>query len=692
MLLRFFVLLIIFCCPFVTAAADWGSVGDAGSPVNLEADELSYDKESGLYRASGNVHLTQDEIDVRSQILWWNQVSGEIEAEGAVELTTPNEQMSGSKVRYNLQTGTGVVEDGQVFLREQNLYVKGSQIERRGEFDYRIKEGTFTTCDGDVPSWKFGADQLDVTIEGYARAKNAVFYLKDIPSFYVPYILYPIKTERESGFLMPQMGTSERRGFQLNSAYYQVLGRNQDATFYLDYLSDMGLGKGLEYRYIFGRGNAGEARVYHIDVDKIDGEKVDEERYALEWQHAGELPGGVRMVVDGLYVNDDDYFQDFGEVAEEYNRDKVQSIFSLSKGWGKYNLVGQFKYTKDLEFDDKTTLQLLPRVSFDAARQRIGETVFYYNLISEYTNFWRDETVPEQNRIRGQRLMVRPSLSASLQLFDVVSVAPEVAYRERFYWGLSDDSDAEQDGIVEFSTKLTTRFQRVYEQPIGPADKLRHSIEPEVTYLYTPDQDQSHLPSFDSADRIDYVNRVDYALVQRFTARFDPEEGAPTYRDLAYLRLSQSYDLRDREDEEDFSAIRAELNLLPTDWAWLELDSSFDIDQGEWSKVTAETGIRDQRGNALRASYSKDSDEDLEYASLQLDVAFLKPVYLTYETRYDLDRSKSLEDVVGIEYRQQCWSALLSFRENDIDRSFMLTFTMKGIGPVGGVGGNLGGI
>ncbi|NOY12492.1 MAG: LPS-assembly protein LptD, partial [Deltaproteobacteria bacterium] len=550
-------------------------------------------------------------------------------------------------------------------------------------FDYRVSDGTFTTCDGEVPSWKFAAEQLDVTVDGYARAKNAVFYLKDIPSFYLPYLLYPVKSGRESGLLMPRVGYSQRRGFQYDGAYYQVLGRNQDATFYFDYLSKMGLGKGLEYRYVFGRQTAGEARIYHIDVDKVDGVAVGEQRYALEWQHDGILPGGVRMVVDAEYVNARDYFKDFGEVARDYNKDKVQSVLSLSKNWEKYSLVGQFKYIKDLETDDPATLQLLPRINFDVTRQRVAESVFYYELASEYSNFWRNQG------LRGERLMVRPNLSASLQLWDVIDVMPRVAYRQRYYWGLSDGSAAAQGGIVEFSTKLTTRLQRVYEQPIGPVDRLRHSIEPEVTYLYTPPVDQNSLPSFDSYDRVAETNRVEYALVQRFTARFDQDEGPPTYRELLYLRLSQSYDLREDAQEKPFSAIRGELTLLPTDWSKLRIDSSFDIDQGEWSKLSVEADIHDQRENALSATYRNDRDQNIDYAALELDVAFLKPVYVHYEERYDFSVNKQLGQVLGVEYRQQCWSALLTFRENDNDRSMMLTFTMKGIGPVGGVSSSL---
>ena len=686
MLLRFLILLFLFGSPYLALAADWDQVGESEQPIHLEADQLSYDKDTGLYHASGDVELIQEDLEVRGQTLEWNQTSGEIEIEGDVQLISPNEELFGRKAHYNLQKGTGIVENGHFFLRDQNLHVRGETIERRGECDFRIMKGIFTTCDGEVPAWKFGASQLDVTLGGYARARNTVFYLRDVPFLYVPYMIYPVNGERESGLLIPQVGYSDKRGFQYGGAYYQTLGVNQDATLYLDYLSEMGIGKGLEYRYIFGKDNAGEARVYHINVDKVDGVTVDEEFYALEWQHDGLLPGDVRMVVDAEYVNDDQYFEDFGDVAEEYNKDKVQSIFSLSKNWGKYNLVGQLKYTKDLEVDDPTTLQLLPRITFDATRQRIGESIFYYALEAEYSNFWREEG------LRGERLMARPILAASVQLWDVIGVAPEISYRERYYWGLSDDSDSEHEGIVEFVTKVNTRVQKNYHHPLGTSVKLRHSIEPELLYRYLPEVDQEHLPDFDQYDRIDEANQVEYALVQRLTLRSDHVDGKPTYRELFYLRLSQTYDLTSEASEQRFQDLRAEMTLLPTTWLSLQTDTTLDVDSGDWTKVAVEGKIHDQQDNSLRVEYRYNSEDEIDYGSVNLSVAFLKPVYLNYQQRYDFSTDEQLEQVVGIEYRQQCWSAQLSYREHEDDRSVMLTFTMRGIGSVGGIGGSLGGI
>ena len=229
--------------------------------------------------------------------------------------------------------------------------------------------------------------------------------------------------ERESGLLMPRFGISEKRGTQLSLAYYQVIARNMDATVSLDYFSSLGLGKGLEYRYILGEDNEGVANLYHISgLDEGD------TRYALDWQHLGTLPGKVRLAADAEYVSSRDYFADFGEVAEEYNKDQAQSVLTASRHWQKVNLSGQLKYTKDLQQSNEQTLQRLPEVDLTVVRQRLGETPLYLGFEGTSTYFWRQEG------LKGERLSLRPALSAFFQPGQILEIAPEVGYRERLYW------------------------------------------------------------------------------------------------------------------------------------------------------------------------------------------------------------------------------------------------------------------
>lgn len=662
------------------------------APVSIEADSLSYDKTAGTYQAVGRVHLQKGELSLTSDQVEWNTETGEATARGEVRVVEPLGEMSASEMRFNLDSGSGYLRDARIFVKEHNVRLAGDEVERLDELNYRITGGTFTTCDGEKPSWKFGANRLDVTVGRYARAKHVLFYVRDIPVLYVPYLIYPVKTERESGLLMPRFGVSRKRGNQLSLAYYQVIAENMDATVFLDYFSDLGVGKGVEYRYILGSDNDGVAKFYHVS-----GVKDAENRYAIDWQHMGTLPGQVRLMADVEYVSNRDYFEDFGEVAEEYTRDKAQSVIAVSRNWEKINLTGQVKYTKDLQQSNDQTLQRIPEVDLTAIRRRLGETPFYFNFDGSSTYFWREEGV------RGERLSLRPALSAYFQPGGFLEVVPEIGYRERFYWTSDAGPGYEQEGIYDFSTRVSTRFTRVFFPNGKLVKRVRHSLEPEVLYRYVPAENQSHLPQFDVEDTIGPVNRIAYALTNRFTAKLEPENAESYYHEFLYFRLSQEYDIRESrrdllnplDEQHPFSDVRTEVIARPTRWSYVDIDARYDVNSTEGSftnrflTFNVRGAARDGGGNAISLDYRYRRDE-LEYVAGNLDLAWFKPFYVNYQHRYDLADRRDLENVLSLEYRDQCWSLFLTLRDRLDDQEYLLTFALTGLGKVAGFGGRFG--
>jgi LPS-assembly protein len=663
-------------------------------PVDLTADELSYDRLNETMHAQGGVRLKKGDLTLLADQVFWHPDNGDADAAGNVRLDSPEGIIQSEKMHLNMESGLGRMNDARILLREGNYHIAGEEIERLGEDRYRIVDGTFTTCDGEPPSWKFSARRMDVTVGGYARARHVFFYLHDLPVLYIPFIAYPVKTERESGFLMPRVGSSNKRGTQLSLAWYQVIDRHLDATFYLDYLSKLGLGKGLEYRYIFGEQAEGTAEIYHVS-----GIGEAEDRYAVDWQHAGALPGNVRLIADVEYVSSRDYFEDFGEVAGEYNQDQVQSVITATRNWRLTSLSGLLKYTKDLENDNDLTLQRLPEVVFTALPHRLGETPFFLSLDSAYTHFWRREGMT------GDRFTLRPELSAVFQPGEYLEIRPAAGYRERFYWTSEEGPGYEEEGIADFSTRISSRFSRVYLLDGENARKLRHSIEPELTYRYVPHEDQTHLPQFDSLDTLVAENSVAYALVNRLVARQDGAGGEPYYHEYAYLRLSQSYDFREAnrdtplgEEDRPFSPLRTELIVRPNRFSYLDLDLRYDVNSGvdsadRLTSISARAGVHDDAGNSLSLDYQHQDEtlEALSYLGGTVALAWLKPVYLNYQHRQDLDAGKVLEQVLNVEYRAQCWSVFLTLRDRLEDTEYLISFALTGLGRVTELGGSIGG-
>ncbi len=668
--------------------------------VTLAADYLAYNSEEDSYEAKGDVLLRQAEIELRSDELLWQSATQDVVAQGSASLRDAEAEASGERLHYNFSTGQGQIRDGQVFVREGNFHLVGEEIEKHSETDYFVKQGSFTTCDGEIPDWKFSASEVDVTLGGYARARNVWFHIKDVPVLYTPYLSFPVMTERESGFLTPTFGYSNNKGTRVSLAWYQVIDRNLDATISLDYLAETGLGKGLEYRYALANQNDGRAFYYHVtglgetpNPKRPEEDKDIPDLYYLKWEHRGKLPGQWRLMADIEYTEDKLFFEEFGETAEEYSQDKTVSTLMLMRNWQKLNLVGYARYIKDLETNNNRTLQRLPEVGLNLSRSRLGDTPFYAGLESYATRFSRDEGED------GERLFLRPSLAAVFKPGSWLEIAPEVALYERIY---NADSEDEEQFLPEFSLALGTRLVKGFDVKFWGIDRLQHSLEPKTVYTYVPDESQDDLPLFDLFDRIERQNDISYALVNRLIARSTAADGSSVYRELLNLRLSQRYDIDEERnnrsgEDQPFSDVRVELDFRPTRNISMDLDGEIPVYANDgFRTLNVGASARDNIGNAVRIDYSyKDIDLSglaTDYIKVQVDTSVLKPLYVRLEERYDFRDHRDLEKVVGLEYRSKCWSIFMTYRNRyrefeEDDEEIMLSFVLSGLGMGQGFGG-----
>jgi LPS-assembly protein len=646
-------------------------------PVTINADQLRYDPEEGGYHAEGDVILQQGKWRLFSDQILWNPENDDVRGEGGVRLSDEQENsLSGDAFQLNLKSGEGWLRNSRAFVREKNFHLAADMLYRLDENNYTAKEATFTTCDGDKPSWHFRAKDLKVTVGDYAQGKHAFFYIGDVPVFYLPYLAYPV-SERKTGLLIPKYGYSEKRGFQMFQPFYWAISRNTDATFHLDYLSRLGVGKGVDYRYIFRNDNKGYFNVYHVNGFDEGGDRL-----AYIWRHTGFLPGNVRVVANMEYADEKDYFEDFGQEAEEYNKNSVQTVLFAQRNWGKLNLSSQIKYIKDLEKRSGVIAQRLPETRLSLIRQRLTTSPIYYGFDASHNYFWRRDGED------GNRLMARPYLGAVFKPGNIVELETEVGGRERVYWDSEYDTNLNS---ADLSVAASSRLSRVYMVNGRRIKKLRHVIQPEVRYSYDTSDSQHSVPQFDYLDNIEAQNKISYALVNRLTARMAEENGQTRYHEFLWLRLGQEYDIHELRDPGDehvrpFSALRTELIVRPTTWSYLDTDTLYDVnpDGRHFEIVRCYVGVHDSRGNGLSTGYSY-RDERYEYLQGTVNTTLLAPLFLSYSGRFDLKDDKELEHVLRAEWRFQCWSLFVTFRDREDDREVMFSFALKGLGREFGI-------
>jgi len=75
--------------------------------------------------------------------------------------------------------------------------------------------------------------------------------------------------------------------------------------------------------------------------------------------------------------------------------------------------------------------------------------------------------------------------------------------------------------IYAASATLGTQLSRAFDIGGEHVKKLKHTIEPEVDYLYIPDVNQNDLPTYDFVDKIDRRNLITYGFTSRLLAKLD---------------------------------------------------------------------------------------------------------------------------------------------------------------------------
>ena len=515
------------------------NVTKAEGPVDIEADELIYDRETQTYEAHGQVEIIRGDLSLKADHARLNMATKEMVAWGSVLLREGEDVIECQRLAVNLDTRSGKIYQARLFLKDQNFHITGREVEKLGENHYRLRDGSLTTCDAKRPPWKFSVKELEVkemALGGWGIAKGPIFYFEDVPVLYFPWGAFPVRQERQSGFLIPRAGYSSSDGPRFKSGFYWALAKNMDATINVDYLGDRGFKEGLEYRYAFSRETRGQ-----VNFNFIDDQDLHKNRYSFFIEHEQKFPydfylkGDINRVSDHEYLRDftDEYLPSTSNMAaiDSWSSRQLRSVVFGGKDWDHSSLVAQTAVYDDLtQKSNDATVQKLPQISFYAHPQSLFKTPFFYGLNSSYTNFWREKGVEAQ---RGDLF---PTLSYPTRIFNVVKFQSDVGVRGTVYGGQNDPTGTvngwRSRETFETNAQMSTEFYRVYDaealssklSDVFKVAKWMHTIEPMVSYTYIPQVFTRHLPSFDEVDQIPYTNQITYGITQRLVGRAEGVE------------------------------------------------------------------------------------------------------------------------------------------------------------------------
>ncbi|KAB8030679.1 LPS-assembly protein LptD [Fluviispira multicolorata] len=125
-------------------------------------------------------------------------------------------------------------------------YVKiaAAQIIQKDQETYLLNDSIITPCKcsdfNEPPIYGFSSQNTTVDVNDYITMKDVTFDLFSIPIFYSPWLKFPIKEKRETGFLIPSGYMSNNAGQAISIPFFITLGPHADSTATYEYFSERG--------------------------------------------------------------------------------------------------------------------------------------------------------------------------------------------------------------------------------------------------------------------------------------------------------------------------------------------------------------------------------------------------------------------------------------------------------------------
>lgn len=701
-----------------------------GSAGNFELQEGQY------LLATDGVELKYRDMVMTAQQARVDIPTNLLTAEGDVVLDEGPQRMTGATLEYDLTTQTGKVSQATAYV-DPDYYFSGSQIAKTGADTFTISDGIFTSCEQDVPAWSIHLRDARVTIDEYARIRHARLKFKHLPVLYMPYILWPATTERTSGFLVPKPGYSDRRGASLDLAYYKTLGRGADTTFFFDVSSKEFYGFGNETRWRPAEQSEGYFRAYVISEPEdafFEQENIfdptreaGDTRWKFELFHKTEdLWDNFRAVVSFQDYSDFDYLQDFERNVNRQTRSFIYSNAFLSGNFGQQSINIMVDKKDRIQANGLVDERLqLPDIEYRVRPTRLGSTPIYFSLKSSlnYFSVRRENVVVDNpNTFLDEqygRAHLEPELTIPLSNLSWLSAKLILGGRATYY---SDTLALEEDGTVsrnEFSGEAETRvvpegrlniigpvLSRIFDMKGGRFSKLKHVIEPRLTYTFIDEfEEQDRIFRFDDVDGLTPSNGYVVSMINRLVAKpRNEEEGGAT--EIASFELRQGFSLDDDKPLQGTIAngttegpLVAILRLNPSRRTLVRNDvryntffsnlQSVSFTGEKWFGAKNEKSPyvgRHKLGLTWRANWNASTgnqtgDQVRLFAKIGLSPRRLN---LDAELSYDLERSELLQQRYFLDWKSQCYSWQLEYRESNFanieDRDVRFSLTLKNVG------------
>ena len=521
----------------VSPLLERSTLPDKEMPAFLEGAQIEGDG-LGNAKLRGKATIRRQDAVLKANIIDYNKRTGVMDAQINARLNRDGNVITGTSIIYNSEDGTASVEQPNFWVDNGGAGV-GSWADVFNRDQMSLTDVTYSGCPCPQPSWYIETEKLDLDYaanEGVAR--NGVLYFKDVPILASPYLTFPIRKERKSGFLLPTFGNTSNTGFDYTQPYYFNIAPNYDATLQARGMSKRGVQLGGEFRYL-GATYSGTMAGTYLSKDLQTGE----DRWLYSAQHSQSFGRGFFGAYNVNGVSDSKYFDDFASLG--INQAVISALpRQVGGGWANQYVNTSVQVSTFQTLTGVPQYNKVPEYTVNASRFDFGG--FDIQSLNTATEF----QAPLDNRFAfgpGGSLRWRPDgqrlLSYNSIAYPIVRpgwyITPKIAmslaqYQTNWYgleqtFGYGQASNSRALPIMSIDSGMTFERDTTF---FGKA--ALQTVEPRAYYLRVPYRDQSQFPVYDTTladfsfssafqenifagfDRIANANQVTLALTTRW--------------------------------------------------------------------------------------------------------------------------------------------------------------------------------
>ncbi|MDD5066512.1 MAG: hypothetical protein PHF84_05645, partial [bacterium] len=361
-----------------------------------KADEAEYlkieENDQQILSAYGNINLRYNKILLKAEKLKLNTKTKEMMCEGDVILFDGNKEINGNKIFYNLDTGYGIIYEGQSKIG--SFIYKGEKIKKVHNESYIIARGKFTSCSETPPHYYIEAKKLWVYPSNKIVMFDAYYVISDVKIFWIPLFL---RFEKGTG-IVTSWGKRDVEGWFAQNTLRFKLGHTIANNLKFDHYQKKG-----EYAGIDTHQNSKDSEILFsasgaYDKKLFDGSNIDPATGEMERSYRGKISFKNRLT---------------------FNKDKENESYNTTLRMG---LFRQSDYSFIQDFETYRTIK--PGFHY------YDNPILYNDLYNQDENNWyfnlNDQRKNSSLSVKGNWLFRWNAVTEKYQLNNVT--LPEINY------------------------------------------------------------------------------------------------------------------------------------------------------------------------------------------------------------------------------------------------------------------------